>query len=586
MSKEEEDFESFVSTLDSFKDLKSGISGSRIKKLTTYALDHVEEEKKIVEAVIEYSRTCTDTHKLGSLYIIDSIGRAFLDEARAKGDYIKPTAKVPSFAHGVYEMGEVIQELLTDAIEKSNDDHRDKIRTLIDIWDRTGLFQKGYLNAVRSKAFSMDVSNTARPSNTGVSTNSRISDDPKGRANDILGNLKPLDKIPDIEVPSRILSTDSEEQKVALKKFLANLQSAVHTLYSIQGNHETKSNETGHRVTEYGSRRERERQYERLTSRRTRSRSPIRNDQNTMSYQDDAAMRSKYANATPTYGTNNHHLYQDEMNVPQNPHYRPKPVSYDPTIAPDHIKVYSRTLFVGGVPMNMKEWDLASVMKPFAEVQSVILNNHRKHAFVKVYSRREAENVLQNFNRDGSLPLRTRWGVGFGPRDCCDYQHGFSIIPMHRLTDADKKWSVQAQWGGTGGQPLSTGVVFEEPDIIVGDGVSSKAISQKMPTDSGRNGPKSNKESNNHYDSPQPMYGSMPQPPQQQQQQTYAQPNMYDGRQNHPPMGNYSGQHPQPPIGAPMTSQAISPPQQQQQQNFDPTAQLNSLMNMLNQNQQ
>ena len=159
----------------------------------------------------------------------------------------------------------------------------------------------------------------------------------------------------------------------------------------------------------------------------------------------------------------------------------------------DHIKVFSRTLFVGGVPPSMKEYDIAHVLRPYGEVQSVILNSSRKHAFVKVYSRQEAENVLNNFNKDGSSPLRTRWGVGFGPRDCCDYQHGYSVIPLHRLTDADKKWTTHAEWGGTGGQPLQQCMAFEEPDIVVGEGVSSKAISQKMPTDSGRNGPKSGK---------------------------------------------------------------------------------------------
>lgn len=279
-----------------------------------------------------------------------------------------------------------------------------------------------------------------------------------------------------------------------------------------------------------------------------------------------------HTNSNGPLGTNNHHLYPDEQNVPSNPHSRPKPVSYEANLPADHIKVFSRTLFVGGVPMNMKEWDIASVLRPYAEVQSVILNNARKHAFVKVYSRSEAENVLQSFNKDGASPLRTRWGVGFGPRDCCDYQHGYSIIPLHRLTDADKKWCVHAQWGGTGGQRLQGGVVFEEPDIIVGEGVSSKAISQKMPTDSGRNGPrsgKSNKSSGstppmptyrtNQVPSPNQMYAQVqPQPPYQQQ--------IPYGQQPQPQVTGYSQQQPQQP-------------------SFDATAQLNSLMSMLNQQQ-
>ncbi len=64
--------------------------------------------------------------------------------------------------------------------------------------------------------------------------------------------------------------------------------------------------------------------------------------------------------------------------------------------------------------------------------------------------------------------------MGFGPRDCSDYQTGISIIPIERLTDADRKWMLTAEYGGTGGKPIEGGQVVEEPDIEIGAGVSSK----------------------------------------------------------------------------------------------------------------
>src|SRR5689334_10837894 len=88
--------------------------------------------------------------------------------------------------------------------------------------------------------------------------------------------------------------------------------------------------------------------------------------------------------------------------------------------------------------------------------------------------------------------MQTRWGVGFGPRDCSDYQSGVSIIPIHKLTEADRKWMLTAPFGGSGGRPIETGLCVEEPDIEIGAGVSSKAISRRMQTDKGgSNGPKS-----------------------------------------------------------------------------------------------
>lgn len=90
---------------------------------------------------------------------------------------------------------------------------------------------------------------------------------------------------------------------------------------------------------------------------------------------------------------------------------------------------------------------------------------------------------------------QTRWGVGFGPRDCSDYQTGVSIIPISKLTDADRKWMLTAEYGGSGGKPIVGGMVVEEPDIEIGQGVSSKAISRRMQTDKGgHNGPKSSRD--------------------------------------------------------------------------------------------
>jgi protein NRD1 len=52
-----------------------------------------------------------------------------------------------------------------------------------------------------------------------------------------------------------------------------------------------------------------------------------------------------------------------------------------------------------------------------------------------------------------------------------------------------------AEYGGTGGKPIEGGMVVEEPDIEIGQGVSSKAISRRMQTDKGgNNGPKSSRD--------------------------------------------------------------------------------------------
>lgn len=56
-----------------------------------------------------------------------------------------------------------------------------------------------------------------------------------------------------------------------------------------------------------------------------------------------------------------------------------------------------------------------------------------------------------------------------------------------------------APFGGSGGRPIVTGLCVEEPDIEIGAGVSSKAISRRMQTDkSGHQGPRSTKDHDDH----------------------------------------------------------------------------------------
>ncbi|PIA98743.1 Rpb7-binding protein seb1 [Cercospora beticola] len=168
---------------------------------------------------------------------------------------------------------------------------------------------------------------------------------------------------------------------------------------------------------------------------------------------------------------------------------QPKNIQYDPSLPPDNIKVLSRTLFVGGA--NGTQQEIQEVFERFGRVQTCIANRDKRHAFVKMTTRayalvaKQGMEDLQNRNDREVMNVarQTKWGVGFGPRECCDYQRGESIIPIHKLTDADHKWLLTAEYGGTGGKPLEGGMVLEEPDIEIGAGVSSKAMSKRVGPD-------------------------------------------------------------------------------------------------------
>lgn len=62
---------------------------------------------------------------------------------------------------------------------------------------------------------------------------------------------------------------------------------------------------------------------------------------------------------------------------------------------------------------------------------------------------------------------------------------------------------LSAEYGGSGGEPIQSGMVVEEPDIEIGQGVSSKAISRRMQTDKGgSNGPKSSRDRQDEEEAP------------------------------------------------------------------------------------
>lgn len=170
---------------------------------------------------------------------------------------------------------------------------------------------------------------------------------------------------------------------------------------------------------------------------------------------------------------------------------QPKYIAIDDALPHNHIKVLSRTLFVGGA--NGTQQEIHTLFERFGRVQTCIANRDKRHAFVKMTTRSHALSAkagmeeLQNRNDREVMNIarQTKWGVGFGPRECCDYQKGESIIPIHKLTEADMKWLLTAEYGGTGGAQIEGGMVLEEPDIEIGAGVSSKAMSKRVMPDAG-----------------------------------------------------------------------------------------------------
>ncbi|KAL2845789.1 hypothetical protein BJX68DRAFT_241620 [Aspergillus pseudodeflectus] len=636
-----------------------GVSGSKINSITSLCTANVQNESVLIQKIYTHFKKAPGTHKLGVLYVVDSVTRQWVDAARKAGQPSGSAAPDGTFAAGVNRVTELLPVLMTDIINNAPDDQKEKIKKLVDIWERGFTFPAPMLASFKQK-LSANIESTTpegspapnyiplggggQPAN---GASSAVAAQPAPDTSSILKALADMAKqnttaptAPAAAAPTNPLSALSQQGTVPQQPVsssvdqasqsqagvnpygamatpfaaLGNLaqnpaalvqpQSQSHTpnplaaaqnplaallpqasaaaapaqppnmtpdglqqqlqllqLLAAQGIPQDQwgtalqilslSNAGGmpggmpglnpnqapgfpvqglanvnawgdSQSRDFDRDRERDRDYMRSPpgGYRRRSRSPGWDRRREVSpprrrdspvygeYHGDSPGRRGGGAADPRGRRGNDYRQRSPpgrrrrspsppRKDPNLPPPGPKYIEWDYSIGQGNIKVLSRTLFVGGVTSS--EAHLRSLFARFGIVQTCIVNIDKRHAFIKMISRGDAVSARDGMEsyKSGDMQLRTRWGVGFGPRDCSDYQTGISIIPVERLTEADRKWMLTAEYGGTGGRPIESGMVVEEPDIEIGAGVSSKAISRRIATDTGgKRGPVSTRVSN------------------------------------------------------------------------------------------
>ncbi|CAI7599983.1 unnamed protein product [Penicillium manginii] len=618
-----------------------GVSGSKIHSITTLCTANVQNESVLIQKIYTHFKKAPGTHKLGVLYVVDSVTRQWVEAARKAGQPPGSSAPDGTFAAGVNRVTELLPVLMGDIINTAPQDQKEKIKKLIDIWERGYTFPAPMLTSFREKlnAPQQPVESTTPEGSPTPGLNplggvNMPSQPPNGGAapdtSSILKALADMAKQntaapaapaapamanplaalnPAAAIPPPVSSADpsnSAANPYAAAGAMGNpfaafgqnptipqpqsqsqtpnpLPSAPNPLAAMlpagtamppMGDGNALSQQLqllqllaaqgipqdqwgtalqiismtnsmpgggpipgqmpgfppmpgpgagawGHGDAQGHNERDRERDYNRSPQGyRRRSRSPgwdRRRDtspprrRNSPVYDeyhaDSPGRRGDPRDGRGGRGGRGGNDYRQrspagrrrrspspQRKDPNLPPPGPKLVEWDYSIGQGSMKVLSRTLFVGGV--TIPEAQLRALFGKFGIVQTCIVNIDKRHAFIKMISRPDAiaaRDGMESY-RQGEMQLRTRWGVGFGPRDCSDYQTGVSIIPIERLTEADRKWMLNAEYGGTGGRAIEPGMVVEEPDIEIGAGVSSKAISRRIATDTGgKRGPVSSR---------------------------------------------------------------------------------------------
>lgn len=610
-----------------------GVSGSKINAITTLCVANVQSESVLIQKIYTHFKKTPGTHKLGVLYVVDSVTRKWMDQAKQQGQVVSSAAQDGTYGAGVHRVTELMPVLMNDIISSAPEDQKEKIKKLVDIWEKGQTFPPKMLESFKEKLSAPPPPKESTtppgspPPNVLASLNNRPTPAPsapsalptnimEALANIARQNTTSAQSAPSVPAPAApysysappsnpvmppsLMSTSqpglpflptsqplaqpvnpppmpfmppqfqppqvqpSSTTNVAgnlANGFLGNAPAAqaggsdpnlqknlmlIQTLLAqgipvdkistiigqLTGNNAApqaplpqvpQPSQSSYSVPPGAGwdaprtedPRDRNGYHDSIRSPnrargRSRSRSPGRHwDAHDSPRGRDERRFGDFGRNSPSRGRLDdrdrgrgrgsdyrqrsppgHGSPQGDISALQ----EHKWVEYDSSIPNGHIKVLSRTLFVGGVTCS--EAELRNIFNRYGEVQTCIVNKEKRHAFVKMYTRKDAMSAKEGMedSRSTDMQLRTRWGVGFGPRDCSDYQTGISVIPISKLTEADRKWMLTAPYGGSGGKPIVTGLVVEEPDIEIGAGVSSKAISRRMQTDKGgSNGPKSSR---------------------------------------------------------------------------------------------
>ncbi|KAI9852038.1 MAG: hypothetical protein M1838_002007 [Thelocarpon superellum] len=564
-----------------------GVSGSKIKEITALCIANVKSESVIIQKIYTHFKKAPGTHKLGVLYVVDSVTRQWVDHARKSGQTVGTAAGDGTYAAGVNRVTELLPVLMTDLIQQAPEDQKEKIKKLVDIWERGSTFPAPLLASFKEKLNAAPNVSSTTP--TGTPPQEQLSAPGPAPSNGstagapntsailaALANIAKQNTAPPPTTSNAPAQENGFHVSNAQNAFPQPVSSSVNpshafppTAHSVDvpgggpsiappfsglnlnGMAAPAANAPPNPLGALASMMPQvnaggaEALQQQLMLIQVLMQQGIPQDQwapilatlgaggmnpglqNAWSGRGDAPSRDRNGPPPasghiqsppnrPTYGEyhgdspgrngnrgdgfdrnrgrggrgRGGNEYR-QRSPPPNRRNRspdgpgrhgpavggPKFLEFDYSIGKDNIKA-----------------ELRSVFSQFGTVQTCIVNQDKRHGFIKMISRGDAlaaKDGMEHY-KPPDMQLRTRWGVGFGPRDCSDYQTGISVIPIGRLTDADRKWMLTAEYGGSGGKPIEGGMVVEEPDIEIGAGVSSKAISRRMATDQGgKTGPRS-----------------------------------------------------------------------------------------------
>lgn len=86
-----------------------------------------QSESVLVQKLYTHLKKAPSTHKLGVLYVLDSVTRKWIEQAKANGQPITVSAQDGTYAAGVHRVTELLPVLMNDIIASAPDDQKVRI---------------------------------------------------------------------------------------------------------------------------------------------------------------------------------------------------------------------------------------------------------------------------------------------------------------------------------------------------------------------------------------------------------------------------------------------------------------------------
>jgi protein NRD1 len=138
--------------LNAMQNLKPpGVSGSRITTLTALCVNNVQSESVLIQKIYTHFKKAPATHKLGVLYVVDSVTRKWVDQAKQHGQPVNSSAQDGTYAAGVHRVTELLPVLMNDIIQTAPGEQKEKIKKLIDIWEKGQTFPISMIESFKQK---------------------------------------------------------------------------------------------------------------------------------------------------------------------------------------------------------------------------------------------------------------------------------------------------------------------------------------------------------------------------------------------------------------------------------------------------